>query len=123
MGKNTRLTPRQLQVLEDIDTGDVNRVYEQVRFRATGSVTRVIRRLVAMGLLDEERNAEVTIAGRCAMRAARAKTTPLMVECEECAGKGEYQASCNVCGVLLTEASAADECDDFCRVCAAKEGA
>ena len=46
---------------------------------------------------------------------------PFTIECDECGGKGEYQAYCNVCQVPLTEANVGEECDDFCAKCLAKE--
>lgn len=52
----------------------------------------------------------------------RTKSTPIMVECEDCQGKGEVQARCNACGKALTTANQADMgseglCEDYCAMC------
>ena len=52
--------------------------------------------------------------------------TPVMIGCPRCEGDGEIQATCNNCGVPLTEENQADAgseglCDDMCAKCWAKD--
>lgn len=51
------------------------------------------------------------------------KSMPFMIECDECGGHGEVQASCDVCNISLTTFNVEPGTDDLCRECAAKEEA
>lgn len=49
------------------------------------------------------------------------KSAPVMMTCEECCGKGEVQADCEVCGVPLTEANVERGSDCVCAKCMKEE--
>lgn len=61
--------------------------------------------------------AHVTAEGRALLR----PDTPIMRECDECCGRGSVQATCDSCGVDLTERNAEPGSDSECWRCVADD--
>jgi hypothetical protein len=77
--------------------------------------------------LDEE-NSRLANAEHAAKNAAiveryqrRDKAKSILVECDECRGTGEVEATCSICNIDLTHANVEPGTDDICKVCMAKE--